>query len=80
MKLEDFDGEYIKVKQDKTGADLWVYCPERLRLYLDSLPQTGGYILAKNLTEHIGKRCAQALVEGVRREIDATAFVVQGGA
>lgn len=71
MRWEDFDGEYMAVVQEKTGTRLWVYCPQRLRDYLASLPRGGRHILAKNLVEPIGKRRVQAAVEAVREAIGA---------
>lgn len=69
MQWADFDGEYMSVVQDKTDAKLSIYCPDRLRDYLDALPKTGRHILAKNLTENISKRAAQKAVESVREAL-----------
>jgi len=66
MEWDDFDGEYMAVVQDKTDAKLEIYCPARLQTYLATLPRKGRHIMAKNLTEHIGKRAAQKAVEDVR--------------
>ncbi len=66
MTWDDFDGEYVAVVQDKTGAKIWVYCPQRLQLFLSRIPRAGRYILAKNLTQPIGKRAVQKAVEEVR--------------
>lgn len=69
MLWDDFDGEYMRVVQEKTGEKIWVYCPRRLRNYLAALPRKGKYILAKNLTQPIGKRGVQKAVEEVREAI-----------
>ncbi|UOA32206.1 Tyrosine recombinase XerC [Sulfitobacter sp. DSM 110093] len=69
MQWSDFDGEYISVVQDKTGSKLDIYCPTRLQKYLSNLPRNGRYIMAKNLTQSIGKRAAQKAVEGVREAL-----------
>ena len=69
MQWENFDGEYMSVVQDKTKTRLEVYCPQRLRDYLATLPKGGRHILSKNLTEHIAKRAAQKAVEDVRRAL-----------
>lgn len=71
MEWADFDGEFMRVAQEKTGAKIEVFCPERLRSYLKALPKTGRHILAKNLTQHIGKRQAQREAELVRDKIGA---------
>lgn len=78
MQWADFDGEYMRVVQEKTGAHVWIYCPARLRSYLDALPRAGRYIIAKNLIQHIGKRQVQKAIEVVRREIDAMDYVPHG--
>ncbi|MGZ9812610.1 site-specific integrase [Pseudoroseicyclus sp. H15] len=69
MRWEDFDGEFMRVVQEKTGADLWIFCPSRLRSYLDTLQKRGAYILAKNLTQPLGKRQVQAAIEEAREGI-----------
>jgi integrase len=71
MKWDDFDGEYMAVVQDKTGAKIWVYCPARLQTYLATLPQGGEHIFARNLRQPIGKRQIQKAVEDVREKIGA---------
>jgi len=69
MKWDDFDGEYMSVTQQKTGAKIDVYCPERLQTYLAKLPRRGRHILAKNATDPLGKRQVQKAVEDVRDAI-----------
>ncbi|SFI64578.1 Integrase [Celeribacter neptunius] len=69
MKWDDFDGEYVKVVQEKSGANIQVHCPSRLQDFLKSEPKNGQYILAKILTQHIGKRQVQKCVEEVRETI-----------
>lgn len=49
MQWKHYDGEFISVIQEKTGTRLDVYCPARLRAYLDALPRRGEYILARDL-------------------------------
>ncbi|WP_406736449.1 tyrosine recombinase XerC [Thioclava sp. GXIMD4215] len=71
MRWDDFDGAFMSVIQEKTGTKIQVYCPNRLRVYLASLPKTGAHILAKNLTQPVGKRAAQKAVEEVRAGIGA---------
>ena len=45
MKRTDFDGERIRVVQEKTGAHLWLKCPKPLRKALQTAPYVGEYIL-----------------------------------
>lgn len=69
MRWSDFDGEFMSVVQEKTKIKIDVFCPTRLRNYLQKLPKNGAYILAKNLTEPVGKRQIQKSIEDVRRAI-----------
>lgn len=78
MTWADYDGESIQVVQEKTEVQIWVACPARLRAYLDALPKTGKHILAKNLTQHVGKRQVQGVIEEVREMIGAQEFVPHG--
>jgi integrase len=78
MKWSAFKGGFMEVTQEKTGAELQVYCPTQLQEYLARLPQTGDHILAKNLTQPISKRRAQKLVMDVRKEIEAEGYVPHG--
>ncbi|WP_109468830.1 site-specific integrase [Albibacillus kandeliae] len=78
MEWAQFKSGYMEVVQEKTGARLSVYCPDRLLQYLATLPKSGKHILAKNLTQHISKRRAQALVANVRKHIKADDFVIHG--
>lgn len=59
----------MSVVQDKTGTRIWVYCPKRLQAFLSSLPRHGKHILAKNMTQPIGKRTVQTAVEEVREAL-----------
>lgn len=69
MRWEDFDGEYMCVIQEKTGTKIWVFCPEQLRAYLSRLPRMGRYILAKSLSQPLGKRTVQTSIEDVRKAL-----------
>jgi integrase len=78
MRWDDFDGDYMRVVQQKTGEKLDVYCPRRLRDYLATLPKSGEYILAKTLRGHVAKRDVQRAVERVRGAIGAQGYVIHG--
>lgn len=69
MRWDDFDGEYMAVTQEKTASRIWIYCPERLQRYIAGLPKTGSHLLARNLTQPLGKRAVQQAVETVREAI-----------
>ncbi|MFC2966653.1 tyrosine-type recombinase/integrase, partial [Acidimangrovimonas pyrenivorans] len=64
---DHYDGEYIAVVQDKTKERLWVYCPQGLRDYLDTLPKRGAYMLPKNLTEPLGYQAIERRFRTVRK-------------
>lgn len=78
MTWDAFDGEYMTVRQEKTGADLVIYCPARLRAYLDALPRGGRFILARDLTRPMHKRAVQKAVQSVREKIGAEGYVPHG--
>jgi integrase len=80
MRWDHYDGEYVSVVQDKTAARLWIYCPEDLRAYLDSLPKRGAYLLPKNLTEPLGYDALARRFRKVRAEIGRAAegYVMHG--
>ncbi|HBM62260.1 MAG TPA: integrase [Citreicella sp.] len=71
MRWEDFDGEYMRVVQEKTGVHVWIFCPARLRAYLAALPKRGAHILARTATEPLTKRRVQIRIEAVRDSIGA---------
>ncbi|WP_116131163.1 tyrosine-type recombinase/integrase [Tropicimonas sp. IMCC34043] len=54
MRRNRFDGEWIRVTDEKGAEEFEGFCPENLRSYLAALPVTGAYVLAKNLTEPLG--------------------------
>lgn len=45
MKRSDFDGERIRLVQEKTGAHLWLKCPKPLRAALEKTPYISDYLL-----------------------------------
>nr|WP_281070785.1 tyrosine-type recombinase/integrase [Oceaniglobus trochenteri] len=80
MMWEHFDGEYMAVQQDKTNERLWVFCPPALRRYLATLPRSGRYILAKNLTEPLGYDAVEKAFRRVRDTLGdrARPYVMHG--
>ncbi|RKT30339.1 phage integrase family protein [Roseovarius halotolerans] len=54
MRHDQFQGEWMIVRDEKGKQELEVYCPERLRTFIEALPCQGQYVLAKNLTEPLG--------------------------
>lgn len=80
MKWDHYDGAYISVVQEKTGTRLWVYCPDTLRAYLDTLPKRGAYLLPKNLTEPLGYNALERRFRKVRDMVGRAAdgYVMHG--
>lgn len=54
MRRDDFQGEYMTVRDEKGDRAWEVFCPADLRAYLARLPVKGAYVLAKNLTQPRG--------------------------
>ena len=53
MEWDHFDGEFMRVVQDKTDERIEIYCPKSLRDFLATVPKKGRFIFAKNLTQHV---------------------------
>lgn len=51
MRRDQFQGEWMIVRDEKGKKELEVYCPQPLREFVESLPITGKHLLPKNLTE-----------------------------
>ncbi|WP_353472353.1 tyrosine-type recombinase/integrase [Salipiger sp. H15] len=54
MRRDQFAGEWMTVVDEKSDEMFPVYCPDRLRVFVDGLPKRGAHMLAKNLTEPVG--------------------------
>lgn len=54
MRRDQFQGEWMTVTDEKGDKEFEVFCPERLREYVASLPARGAHVLPKNLTEPMG--------------------------
>lgn len=78
MEWRHYDGEYIEVTQEKTGTRLSVFCPARLREYLDALPRAGKFILAKNLTEQMTYNQLHKRVMRVRKATGLEGYRIHG--
>lgn len=51
MRFDDFDGEWMRVLDEKRDEYFKVYCPEELRTLVASLDRRGEHVLAKTATE-----------------------------
>ncbi|RVV99725.1 hypothetical protein EKE94_03330 [Mesobaculum littorinae] len=54
MRRDQFSGEWMSVHDEKGDQWLEVYCPPRLRAFIQDQPVRGSHMLAKNLTEPLG--------------------------
>lgn len=54
MKWDQFNGDWMRVTDEKGDDDFEVFCPGQLRAYLNTIPKSGAHILAKNLTQPRG--------------------------
>lgn len=54
MRRDQFDGEWMLVRDEKGDAEFEIYCPPSLRAYVDALPVKGAHILPKNLSQPLG--------------------------
>jgi len=50
-RWDDFDGEWMMVRDEKEDESFPVFCPPSLSAYLATLTKSGAYVLARNLTE-----------------------------
>lgn len=78
MEWTHFNEGYIHVLQEKTKTRLEVFCPARLGNHLRSLPMTGRFILAKNLTQPITYNALEKQVRKVRDAIGAEKYTMHG--
>lgn len=78
MQWDHYDGQYIDLVQSKTGTRLSVYCPAKLRAYLDALPKSGAYILARDLRRPMTYSQIHKRVMRVRRVAGLEAYKIHG--
>ncbi|NQX96150.1 MAG: tyrosine-type recombinase/integrase [Erythrobacter sp.] len=78
MRWDDFDGEYIRVKQNKTDAKLWIYCPPRLRALLEQTPRKGLTILTRDNGQPLDYNGVQARTRPVRKRSGTYAYTLHG--
>lgn len=74
MRWSDIDGDGIKVRQNKTGADLWVPFTPRLRETICQTPKIGMTICAWGPGKPTSYRGAAELIMGIRKKIGAETF------
>lgn len=78
MRWDDIAGGAIRVRQGKTGADLWIPLTPRLQAALAATRRAGLTICAQPNGRPTSYRGAADLVMAVRRQIGAEAFDLHG--
>jgi len=79
MRWNDFDGDGFAVKQQKTGAKLWIACHEELRVALASWPRTAVTILtdAKGRSWDV-TTFQNRMYQEIHRHVELTGLVFHG--
>ncbi|MCF7777327.1 tyrosine-type recombinase/integrase [Sulfitobacter sp. M220] len=54
MRRDHFNGEWMSVRDEKGNQEFEVFCPQKLRAYIEALPRRGTHIIAKNLNQPVG--------------------------
>lgn len=70
MKWDQFDGEWMKVTDEKGDEQYEVYCPPELRSILPTWGKSGAHIIAKNLSEPVGYDAIQKDFSRWRARLD----------
>lgn len=67
MRRSQFRGDEMTVRDEKGERDLVVYCPKRLRAFVEDLAVTGQHLLAKNLSEPVGYNAVEKAFRAWRK-------------
>jgi integrase len=78
MKWSQFDGEYIEVRQQKTGALLSIPCHKALRIELESAPRVAETILIGERGRPLAGKSLGALVRQALREMGVNGYAIHG--
>ena len=73
MRHDQFEGEWMIVKDEKGKQSLEVYCPQQLREFIDCLPIEGEHLLAKNLTEPLTYQAVETTFRIWRKSLGVNA-------
>ncbi len=79
-RWDHFRGEWMTVTDEKTDTTYEVFCPPNLSEYLGTIPRSGAYVLAKNLTEPTGYDAIEKEFRAWRKTLghEAKPFVLHG--
>lgn len=69
MRRDQFDGEWMDVVDEKANQTFPVYCPPRLREFVEHLPVRGAHVLAKNLTEPLSYDAVEKAFRTWRKDL-----------
>jgi integrase len=78
MKWSQFDGEYIEVRQQKTGAPLSIPCHKALRAELETMPRTAETILVGEKGAPISSITLAAVVRAKLRQMGVDGYSIHG--
>jgi integrase len=78
MKWSDFDGEYIQVRQQKTGAALSIPCHKELRDELETMPRVAETILVGERGGPLTGDSLSVMVRKQLREMGVDGYAIHG--
>jgi integrase len=80
MRHDHLSGEWMTVLDEKADEHREVYCPTRLRAFVEALPKRGMHLLAKNLTQPKGYDAVERRFRAWRADLGerAKAFTLHG--
>jgi integrase len=78
MKWSQFDGEYIEVRQQKTGALLSIPCHGQLRTELESVPRIADTILVGERGAPLTGDSLSVMVRKTLREMGVNGYAIHG--
>lgn len=78
MRWADMEGGGITLRQNKTGAELWIPLTPRLRAVLDATPRLGLTIIAQTNSKPLSYRQASIRVQKAREASGTLGYVIHG--
>jgi integrase len=78
MKWSQFDGEFIEVRQQKTGDLLWIPCHKELRAELENMPRVAETILVGERGAPLTGDSLSVMVRKVLREMGVNGYAIHG--
>jgi integrase len=78
MKWSQFDGEFIEVRQQKTGASLSIPCHEALRAELENMPRVAETILVGESGRPLTGDSLSVMVRRQLKEMGVDGYAIHG--